>query len=250
MLLKQEFEDFAESKFGLKRQKESEEVARVINSFQSVKARIGSSDMKTYTPEKIPEGFAKKLQDKAWGYISDAFDADVSKTLSVTSSGIKQSDRTEKEEIIAKSTVELSGAYTKFNLSDSEVCILKSFRLEEYYDIRGRMKNEDSDSYNNFLKEEEAANKNPDPSAKFKVYAKAYNWAYGDIFDKIHKENPEVDIYVKSAGTPESHNYQMRNNRTSIVLSTDEIKLLQSDKDTDKDDRDKLWNSILEIIKA
>ncbi len=42
----------------------------------------------------------------------------------------------------------------------------------------------------------------------------------------------------------------MRNNRTSIVLSTDEIKLLQSDKDTDKDDRDKLWNSILEIIKA
>ncbi len=250
MLLKQEFEDFAESKFGIKRQKESEEVARVINSFQSVKARIGSSDMKTYTPEKIPEGFAKKLQDKAGGYISDAFDADVSKTLSVTSSGIKQSDRTEKEEIIAKSTVELSGAYTKFNLSDSEACILKSFRLEEYYDIRGRMKNEDSDSYNNLQKEEEAANKNPDPSAKFKVYAKAYNWAYGDIFDKIHKENPEVDIYVKSAGTPESHNYQMRNNRTSIILSTDEIKLLQSDKDTDKDDRDKLWNSILEIIKA
>ena len=250
MLLKQEFEDFAESKFGLKRQKESEEVARVINSFQSVKARIGSSDMKTYTPEKIPEGFVKKLQDKAGGYISDAFDADVSKTLSVTSSGIKQSDRTEKEEIIAKSTVELSGAYTKFNLSDSEACILKSFRLEEYYDIRGRMKNEDTDSYNNLLKEEEAANKNPDPSAKFKVYAKAYNWAYGDIFDKLHKENPEVDIYVKSAGTPESHNYQMRNNRTSIVLSTDEIKLLQSDKDIDKDDRDKLWNSILEIIKA
>ena len=250
MLLKQEFEDFAESKFGIKRQKESEEVARVINSFQSVKARIGSSDMKTYTPEKIPEGFAKKLQDKAGGYISDAFDADVSKTLYVTSSGIKQLDRTEKEEIIAKSTVELSGAYTKFNLSDSEACILKSFRLEEYYDIRGKMKNEDSDSYNNLQKEEEAANKNPDPSAKFKVYAKAYNWAYGDIFDKIHKENPEVDIYVKSAGTPESHNYQMRNNRTSIVLSTDEIKLLQSDKDIDKDDRDKLWNSILEIIKA
>ena len=250
MLLKQEFEDFAESKFGIKRQKESEEVAKVINSLQSVKARIGSSDMKTYTPEKIPEGFVKKLQDKAGEYISDAFDADVSKTLSVTSSEIKQLDRTEKEEIIAKSTVELSGAYTKFYLSDSEACILKSFRLEEYYDIRGRMKNEDMDSYNNLLKEEEEANKTSDPSAKFKVYAKAYNWAYGDIFDKIHKENPEVDIYVKSAGTPESHNYQMRNNRTSIVLSTDEIKLLQSDKDTNKDDRDKLWNSILEIIKA
>ncbi len=100
------------------------------------------------------------------------------------------------------------------------------------------------------MKEEEEANKTSDPSAKFKVYAKAYNWAYGDIFDKIHKENPDVDIYVKSSGTPESHNFQMRNNRTSIVLSTDEIKLLQSKKDTDKDAQEKLWNSILERIKA
>ena len=40
----------------------------------------------------------------------------------------------------------------------------------------------------------------------------------------------------------------MRNNRTSIVLSTDEIKLLQSKKDTDKDAQEKLWNSILERI--
>ena len=86
--------------------------------------------------------------------------------------------------------------------------------------------------------------------AIFKAYAKAYNWAYGDIFNKIHKENPDVDIYVKSSGTPESHNYQMRNNRTSIVLSTDEIKLLQSKKETDKDAQEKLWNSILERIKS
>ena len=49
---------------------------------------------------------------------------------------------------------------------------------------------------------------------------------------------------------PESHNYQMRNNRTSIVLSTDEIKLLQSKKETDKDAQEKLWNSILERIKS
>ena len=250
MLLKQEFEDFVESRFGEKHQKEAEEVAKTLNSFQSVKAQMGSSDIRTYTPEKIPKDFVEILQKNAGQYISDAFKDDASKTLSITSSGVKQLDRAEQEELIAKSTIQLEGAYKKFNLTDSEACILKSFRLEEYYDIRGRMKNEDKDAYNNLLKEEEEANKTSDPSAKFKVYAKAYNWAYGDIFDKIHKENPDVDIYVKSSGTPESHNYQMRNNRTSIVLSTDEIKLLQSKKETDKDAQEKLWNSILERIKS
>ena len=75
----------------------------------------------------------------------------------------QQLGRAEKEEFIAKSTVQLEGAYRKFDLTDSEACILKSFRLEEYYDIRERMKNEDR-----------------------------------DVFDRIHKENPDVDIYVKS----------------------------------------------------
>ncbi len=248
MLLKQEFEDFAESRFGIKHQKEAEEVAKTLNSFQSVKAQMGSSVLRTYTPEKIPKNFVEILQKNAGQYISDAFEDDASKTLSITSSGAKQLDRTQQEELIAKSTVQLEGTYKKFNLTDSEACILKSFRLEEYYDIRGRIKNDDKAAYNNLLKEEEEANKTSDPSAKFKVYAKAYNWAYGDIFDKIHKENPDVDIYVKSSGTPESHNYQMRNNRTSIVLSTDEIKLLQSKKDTDKEAQEKLWNSILERI--
>ena len=46
------------------------------------------------------------------------------------------------------------------------------------------------------LKAEESASQDPDPSATFKVYSKAYNWAYGDVFDRIHKENPDVDIYV------------------------------------------------------
>ena len=81
------------------------------------------------------------------------------------------------------------------------------------------MKDTDRTSYNDLLKAEQTADNDSDPSEKFKVYAKAYNWAYGDIFD-----------------------------RKLIVISTDEIKLLQSKQDKDKDAQEKLWNSILEKI--
>ena len=80
--------------------------------------------------------------------------------------------------------------------------------------------------------------------------SKAYNWAYGDVFDRIHKENPEVDIYVRSPGTEENHNYQIRNNRTSLIISTDEIKLLQSRSGNDKKAQEELWNRILEKIRS
>ena len=182
------------------------------------------------------------------GNISNVLGNDVAATLSISSRGIVQAERSEKEAILQNSIVQLEGNYKKFDLSDEEACILKSFRLEEYYDIRDRMKNEDVDAYNDILKSEEVADKNSDPSVKFKVYAKAYNWAYGDVFDRIHKENPDVDVYVKSSGTPESHNYQMRNNRPSIVISTDEIKLLQSKKEQDKKAQDELWKRIIDKI--
>ncbi|MCR4990346.1 MAG: hypothetical protein K6A38_05710 [Lachnospiraceae bacterium] len=94
------------------------------------------------------------------------------------------------------------------------------------------------------------ADKNSDPSEKFKVYAKAYNWAYGDVFDRIHNENPDVDIYVKSSGMPENHNYQMSKNRISLIISTDEIRLLQSNKENDKKAQEELWNRILEKIRS
>ena len=182
------------------------------------------------------------------GNISNVLGNDVAATLSISSRGIVQAERSEREAILQNSIVQLEGNYKKLDLSDEEACILKSFRLEEYFDIRNRMKDEDKEAYNNLLKAESAADNNPDPSEKFKVYAKAYNWAYGDIFDKIHKENPDVDVYVKSSGTPENHNYQMRNNRTSLVISTDEIKLLQSKKEQDKTAQDELWKRIIEKI--
>ena len=184
------------------------------------------------------------------GAISNAFDDEVAATLSISSSGVAQASRAEREDIIRQSIVQLDGGYRKFNLTDEEACILKSFRLEEYYDIRNRMKNEDINAYNDLVKSEEIADKNSDPSEKFKVYAKAYNWAYGDVFDSIHKENSDVDIYVRSPGTEENHNYQMRNNRISLIISTDEIKLLQSKNDNDKKAQEELWNKILEKIRS
>ena len=194
---------------------------------------------------EIKDKLAASKQD---GTVSNAFDSDVAATLSISSSGAAQMDRAGREAALKKSIVQLDGGYKKFNLSEDETCILKSFRLEEYYDIRSRMKDTDRTSYNDLLKAEQTADNDSDPSEKFKVYAKAYNWAYGDIFDRIHNENPEVDIYVRSSGTAENHDYHMRNNRKSIVISTDEIKLLQSKQDKDKEAQERLWNSILEKI--
>lgn len=187
---------------------------------------------------------------KEEGTISDAFNDDVAATLSISSSGIAQASRAEREAILQQSIVLLDGGYRKFNLTDEEACILKSFRLEEYYDIRSRMKDQDISAYNDLLKSEEMADKNSDPSEKFKVYAKAYNWAYGDVFDRIHNENPDVDIYVKSSGMPENHNYQMSKNRTSLIISTDEIRLLQSNKEYDRKAQEELWNRIMERIRS
>lgn len=180
--------------------------------------------------------------------ISNVFGDNAAVTMSISSVGVAQAKRAERESLINHSIVQLDGGYKRFQLNDEETCILKSFRLEEYMEIRDRMQKEDSGSYQEFLKSEVAAKKNSDPSAQFKLYAKAYHWAYGDVFDRIHKENPEVDIYVKSAGTPENHNYQMRNNRKALVISTDEMKLLQSKKDTDREAKAKLWNDILNRI--
>ena len=209
---------------------------------------IGANKSANYL-QGMQMSIKEKLNNaKNEGNISNVLGNDVAATLSISSSGIVQAERSEREAILQNSIVQLEGNYKKLDLSDEEACILKSFRLEEYYNIRDRMKNEDVDAYNDILKSEEVADKNSDPSVKFKVYAKAYNWAYGDVFDRIHKENPDVDVYVKSSGTPESHNYQMRNNRPSIVISTGEINLLQSKKEQDKKAQDELWKRIIDKI--
>ena len=66
------------------------------------------------------------------GAFSNAFDEGVAATLSISSSGIAQASRAEREDIIRQSIVQLDGGYRKFNLTEEEACILKSFRVEEY----------------------------------------------------------------------------------------------------------------------
>ena len=93
--------------------------------------------------------------------ISNALGDNVAATLSISSSGIAQAERAEREAILKNSIVQLEGGYKRFELSDEETCILKSFRLEEYYGIRDRMKNEDSDAFHALLKAEKSAAQDP-----------------------------------------------------------------------------------------
>ena len=70
----------------------------------------------------------------------------------------------------------------------------------------------------------------------------------GDIFDKIHEKEPDVDIYVKSASTPKDHNYNFINGAKNLVISTDELKLLQSQNPKDAEKQEKLWLDIFDRI--
>ena len=85
-------------------------------------------------------------------------------------------------------------------------------------------------------------------SGVFREYAGAYKWAYGDIFDKIHEKEPDADIYIKSASTTKDHDYHFINNSKRLVISTDEMKLLQSKNPKDADKQEKLWLDIFDRI--
>ncbi|MCR4990345.1 MAG: hypothetical protein K6A38_05705 [Lachnospiraceae bacterium] len=106
-----------------------------MNGMNPINSKSGDfiQGIQTTIKEKLDEA-------KEEGNISDAFNNDVAATLSISPSGIAQASRAEREAILQQSIVQLDGGYRKFNLTDEEACILKSFRLEEYYDIRSRMK--------------------------------------------------------------------------------------------------------------
>ena len=69
-ILQQEFDEFANARFGEKHQKESEEVAKAINGLQKIKQQMGRQDIRYYEPEKIPNGFLEKLLKSARNYIA------------------------------------------------------------------------------------------------------------------------------------------------------------------------------------
>lgn len=135
---------------------------------------------------------------------------------------------------------------TRLDISKDDANLLKSFRLEEYVELTERMKASDPAAYRLHLKNLQDAEDRGDISAKIRERNKAYTWAYGDILDILHKENPDLDVYIRSAGTPKNFEFrsgqEKQKNRPYLIISTDEIKQLQSLKDKEK--KDKLWNEI------
>ena len=125
---------------------------------------------------------------------------------------------------------------------------MMSFEPEEYSSIIERMKKDAPDTYAKHRTALEEARANGDTSGVFREYAGAYKWAYGDIFDKIHEKEPDVDIYIKSASTTKDHDYHFINNSKRLVISTDEMKLLQSKNPKDADKQEKLWLDIFDRI--
>ena len=77
----------------------------------------------------------------------------------------QKAERAEKEELFQKSIVQLESPY-KIKISREESCIMRSFRLDEYYSIQERMKKENPDAYHALRKANEEADKNHDTSAK------------------------------------------------------------------------------------
>ena len=69
----------------------------------------------------------------------------------------------------------------------------------------------------------------------------------------LHKSNPDLDVFIRSAGTPKNFEfrseYDKKNDRQYVIISTDEIRLLQSKNSNDKKRQDKLWSEIMNRIK-
>lgn len=60
-LLKDEFAEFVNFRFGKERQEQNEKVAEAVNSMNEIKHKYGLGEVAQYHPEKIPDGFAEKL---------------------------------------------------------------------------------------------------------------------------------------------------------------------------------------------
>lgn len=142
---------------------------------------------------------------------------------------------------------------TKLELSRDEANLMNSFRLEEYVELTRKMQDSDPEAYRLHMKRLQEAKDRGDISAKIREYTMPYTWAYGDILDTIHKCKPELDVYIRSEGTPKDFEFrkgqEKRKNRPYLVISTDEIRLLQS-KDTGmKEKQEKLWEELWDRIK-
>ena len=141
----------------------------------------------------------------------------------------------------------------KWKLSNEESNLLIGFRLEEYVELTRKMQASDPEAYKLHLKRLQDAEDRGDTGAKMSEYTKPYTWAYGDILDIIYKDNPDLDVFIRSAGTTPNYEfrnaYHKKNNRRYLVISTDEIKLLQSKDASMKEKQEKLWKELWDRIK-
>lgn len=142
---------------------------------------------------------------------------------------------------------------TKLELSRDEANIMNGFRLEEYVELTRKMQDSNPEAYRLHKKRLQEAKDKGDISAELREYTMPYTWAYGDILDTIHKNKPELDVYIRSAGTPEDFEFrkgqEKRKSRPYLIISTDEIRFLQSKDASMKEKQEKLWEEIWSRIK-
>lgn len=241
-ILQQEFDDFVDSRFGKKRAAEDAKIKESLDALQELKKSLGR-ETKEYKLEALSDEDAQWLKDKMKGYVGANGKITVPEMTEE-----QKAEREAKIKAFQESIVYYEESPFKINITRDERNIMMSFEPEEYSSIIERMKKDAPDTYAKHRTALEQARANGDTSGVFREYAGAYKWAYGDIFDKIHEKEPDADIYIKSASTTKDHDYQFINNSKRLVISTDEMKLLQSKNPKDADKQEKLWLDIFDRI--
>ena len=241
-ILQQEFDEFVDSRFGKERAAEDAKIKESLDALQELKKSLGR-ETKEYKLEALSDEEAEGLKAKMRSYIGEN-----GKIAVPEMTEDQKAEREAKIKAFQESIVYYEESPFKINITREEGNIMRSFEPEEYTSIIERMKKDDPDTYAKHKAALDEAKANGDTSTVFREYAGAYKWAYGDIFDKIHEKEPDVDIYVKSASTPKNHNYNFINGAKNLVISTDELKLLQSQNPKDAEKQEKLWLDIFDRI--
>lgn len=241
-ILQQEFDDFVDSRFGKERAAEDAKIKESLDALQELKKSLGR-ETKEYKLEALSDEDAQWLKDKMKGYVGANGKITVPEMTEE-----QKAEREAKIKAFQESIVYYEESPFKINITRDERNIMMSFEPEEYSSIIERMKKDAPDTYAKHRTALEEARANGDTSGVFREYAGAYKWAYGDIFDKIHEKEPDADIYIKSASTTKDHDYHFINNSKRLVISTDEMKLLQSKNPKDADKQEKLWLDIFDRI--
>ena len=241
-ILQQEFDDFVDSRFGKERAAEDAKIKESLDALQELKKSLGR-ETKEYKLEALSDEEAEGLKAKMKSLVGANGKITVPEMTEE-----QKAEREAKIKAFQESIVYYEESPFKINITRDERNIMMSFEPEEYSSIIERMKKDAPETYVKHKTALEEARANGDTSGVFREYAGAYKWAYGDIFDKIHEKEPDADIYIKSASTTKDHDYHFINNSKRLVISTDEMKLLQSKNPKDADKQEKLWMDIFDRI--